>query len=151
METVVIIFIYIAGVFAAIALSIYMWADELDGKEELITFFSILSWVFVAIVLLAFIMRTMWEDVIKHPFVWFYNKCKERLKKKKKINGYVAKDKDGSLWFHYIKPHRENNIEKTWWGSNDKAFEIYKRDFAEFDDLTWENEPIEVELIINKI
>jgi predicted membrane protein len=147
MEALVIIFYYIVGVFAAIALSTYLWADELDGKEEVVTFFCLFSWVFV----LAIIMGVTWICVIKYPFVRFYNKCKERSKKKMKINGYVAKDKDGSLWFHYIKPHRENDIEKTWWGSNDKAFEIYKWDFAEFDDLTWENEPIEVELIINKI
>ena len=84
MEALVIIFIYIVGVFTAIMLSIYLWADELDGYEELIAFFCMLSWAFVAIALLAFIMRTMREDVIKYPFVWFYNKCKERFKNKRK-------------------------------------------------------------------
>jgi hypothetical protein len=68
-----------------------------------------------------------------------------------KFNGYVARDKNNSLWFHYIKPHRENDIEKTWWGSNDKSFEIFNWDFPEFNDLTWEDEPVEVEFMINKI
>ena len=39
--------------------------------------------------------------------------------------GYVARALDGSLWFHYCKPHLENEIEKEWWGSNDKTFKIY--------------------------
>ena len=30
-----------------------------------------------------------------------------------KIEGYVARDNDDSLWFHFTKPHRENDIEKT--------------------------------------
>lgn len=84
MGILIIVLIYIIGVFVTIALTAYLWADELDGNEEVVAFFSILSWVFVAIVLLAFIMRTMWEDVIKYPFVWFYNKCKERFKNKRK-------------------------------------------------------------------
>ena len=81
----IIILIYITGVFAAIALSTYLWADELnDDDEEFVAFFSMLSWVFVAAVLLAFIIAAMWECVIKYPFVWFYNKCKERFKNKRK-------------------------------------------------------------------
>lgn len=84
MEILVISLIYIAGVFAAIALSTYLWADELDGNEEFVVFFSILSWVFIAAILLIFITAIMWLYVIKYPFVWFYNKCKERFKNKKK-------------------------------------------------------------------
>ena len=69
-----------------------------------------------------------------------------------KIKGYVARDKDGSIWFHYTKPHRENDIEKTWWGSNDKSFEIYDFDFPEYADLTWEeSEPVEVELTLKRL
>ena len=80
----IIILIYITGIFAAIALSTYLWADEIDGNEEFVAFFSMLSWVFVAAVLLVFITAAMWICVIKYPFVWFYNKCKERFKNKKK-------------------------------------------------------------------
>ena len=66
------------------------------------------------------------------------------------LKGYVARDKDGSLWFHYCRPHRENDIEKTWWGSNDKSFRIYDFDFPEFNDLTWEGKPCKVELKIER-
>ena len=68
----------------------------------------------------------------------------------KTFKGYVARDLDGSIWFHYRKPHRENDIEKTWWGSNDKSFRIYDFDFPQFKDLTWEGEPCEVELTIKR-
>ena len=74
--------------------------------------------------------------------------CKDIVK----IKGYVAMDKDGSIWFHYTKPHRENDIEKTWRGSNDKSFEIYDFDFLEYTDLTWEeSEPVEVELTLKRL
>ena len=66
------------------------------------------------------------------------------------MKGYVARDKDGSLWFHYEKPHLENDIEKTWWGSNDKSFEIFRWDFPEFDDLTFDGGPVEVEMSIKR-
>lgn len=65
------------------------------------------------------------------------------------INGYVARDKDGSLWFHYKEPHKENDIEETWWGSNDKTFEIFDSDFPQFKDLRWPQEPVKVQLTIH--
>ena len=67
------------------------------------------------------------------------------------FKGYVARDKDNSLWFHYKKPKRENDIEKTWWGSNDKSFRIYDFDFPEFADLTWEGKPVKVEFEIKRL
>ena len=66
------------------------------------------------------------------------------------MKGYVARDKDGTLWFHYVEPHRENDIKETWWGSNDKEFRIFDFDFPEFKDLTWEGEPVEVEFNIQR-
>ena len=63
------------------------------------------------------------------------------------INGYVARDKDGTLGFCYYKPHRENEIEQTWWGSCDADFDIWNETLEEpFKDLTWEDEPVEVTL-----
>ena len=63
------------------------------------------------------------------------------------INGYVARDKDGTLRFCYHKPHRENQIEQTWWGSCDADFDIWNETLEEsFKDLTWEDEPVEVVL-----
>ena len=66
------------------------------------------------------------------------------------MKGYITKDKDNSLWFHYIEPHRMNDIEETWWGSNDWSFELDPEKFPEFDNLKWEDEPVEVELTITK-
>jgi hypothetical protein len=66
------------------------------------------------------------------------------------IKGYVARDKNGDIWFHYYKPKRENDIEKTWWGSSDKQFKIYDFDFPEYKDLKWEDEPVEVELTLKR-
>jgi hypothetical protein len=51
------------------------------------------------------------------------------------IKGFVARDKNGDIWFHYYKPKRENDLEKTWWGSSDKQFRIYDFDFPEYKDL----------------
>jgi hypothetical protein len=86
-EILVIALIYIVGIFAALALITYVWNDSfcLDGNEDLVVIFSTLSWLFVALVLLIFITSKVWSYTVKHPFVlypfiWFYNKCKERFK-----------------------------------------------------------------------
>lgn len=61
------------------------------------------------------------------------------------INGYVARDKDGTLRFCYHKPRRENQIEQTWWGSCDADFDIWNEELEKpFEDLTWDDEPVEV-------
>lgn len=67
------------------------------------------------------------------------------------IDGYVARDKNGDLYFHYIKPHRENEFELTWWGSTDANFWISDDDFPEFKDLKWEDEPLKVRIAIKKV
>ena len=62
------------------------------------------------------------------------------------INGYVARDKDGTLRFCYHKP------QQTWWGSCDADFDIWNETLEEsFKDLTWEDEPVEVILTLNKL
>lgn len=68
------------------------------------------------------------------------------------IKGYVARDLDGTLRFCYYKPRRENEIEKTWWGSCDADFDIYDDTLDSlFKDLTWDDEPVEVELTIKRL
>lgn len=68
----------------------------------------------------------------------------------KTIKGYVGRDKDGfTLRFCHYKPRRENEIEQTWWGSCDADFDIWSSDLRElFKDLTWDDEPVEVELTL---
>lgn len=84
MGILIIILIYIVGVFAAIALTAYLWADEVDGNEELVMFFSILSWVFVVGTLLMYIVSILLSYVFAPIFFWFYNKCRESFKNKRK-------------------------------------------------------------------
>jgi hypothetical protein len=68
------------------------------------------------------------------------------------INGYVARDKDGTLRFCYHKPRRENQIEQTWWGSCDADFDIWNEALEKpFEDLTWDDEPVEVTLTLSKL
>ena len=68
------------------------------------------------------------------------------------INGYVARDEDGTLRFCYHKPKRENQIEQTWWGSCDADFDIWNEDLEKpFEDLTWDDEPVEVTLTIKRL
>ena len=69
-----------------------------------------------------------------------------------KTKGWVARNKDESLVFCYHKPHRENSITQEWWGSCDADFRIYDDAIDEqFKDLSWEDEPREVELFIKPI
>lgn len=84
MGILIIILIYIVGVFASIALTAYLWADEVDGNEELVMFFSILSWVFVVGTLLMYIVNIVLSYIFTPIFFWFYNKCRERFKNKRK-------------------------------------------------------------------
>lgn len=72
--------------------------------------------------------------------------------KKKSINRvhfYVARDKDGSLWLYAGKPFRYEDYfcasaEKkvmvlSWYG-----FEVFGLNKNDFDNLKWEDEPVEV-------
>lgn len=58
---------------------------------------------------------------------------------------YVARDKDGTLWLYSEKPHREENY-GVWYSDRVNIMEINSE---EFPQLKWEDEPIEVKLIIS--
>lgn len=62
-----------------------------------------------------------------------------------KIKGWVARDSDGSLTLCKVKPLRWNN--DCWVG----AEEYFPLSRTLFPELTFESEPIEVELTIKKI
>lgn len=66
------------------------------------------------------------------------------------MKGYVARDKNNSLWFHYVKPRKRLGNEQDYWISNDWEMELDPSCFPEFDDLVFEDEPVEVELTITK-
>lgn len=67
------------------------------------------------------------------------------------MKGYVARDLNESLWFHYTKPKRAKALEREmYWESDDKSFQIHDSDFPEFKDLKWQDKPIAVGFDIHK-
>jgi len=67
------------------------------------------------------------------------------------MTGYVARDLNTSLWFHFSKPKRKEVLTTVmFWESDDKAFQIYDSDFPEFKNLKWEDKPVKVEFNIHK-
>lgn len=73
------------------------------------------------------------------------------MTKEATIKGYVGRDKDHNLRFCYYKPTRQNEIEQTQWGSCDADFDIWNKNLSSlFEDLTWEDELVEVELTLKR-
>lgn len=65
-----------------------------------------------------------------------------------KIKGWVARDKSGTLFFfQQTKPNRHENGD--YWVGDGHSFVLMNE--ALCSKLTWEDEPIEVELTIKKI
>lgn len=64
------------------------------------------------------------------------------------MQGYVARDPDGRLSFFLNRPIR--NI-YGWWQSSKFREREHELPESAFPALTWDDEPIEVELIINPI
>ena len=85
------------------------------------------------------------DDCARH----FYN-CGAAQTVNAAVEGWVARDLDGSLWFHYHKPHLENELEQTWWGSSDNSFRLYEPIHPGFENVTFEGGPIKTKLIIVK-
>jgi hypothetical protein len=63
--------------------------------------------------------------------------------------GWVARDPDGSIWFHYKKPHLMTS-ETQWWESNDMAFQLYDS-YTDFRNVTFEMGPMEIKLTLEQI
>lgn len=61
------------------------------------------------------------------------------------IKGWVARDKEGYLVLHYKEPHRTLGNTKWYSAQSQKSL---PRD--SFPDLTWDDDPLEVELIIKR-
>ena len=61
----------------------------------------------------------------------------------------VARDPDGSLWFHYKEPHLMTS-ETQWWESNDMAFQLYDS-YTDFRNVTFEGGPVEIKLTLEQI
>ena len=64
--------------------------------------------------------------------------------------GYIARDENKSLWFHYVKPHRQKACELGYWESDERVFQVYDSDFPEFKELKWQDNPARVGFQIHK-
>ena len=67
---------------------------------------------------------------------------------KKKINAWIARDKDGTILPYKVPPQRDELI-GCWVGEVPRIFnENLSKQIA--NQLTWESEPIEVEIIVRR-
>ena len=60
------------------------------------------------------------------------------------MKGYIARDKNGSLYIHPTMPVYDEDNE--WWWSNGNAFAIRDEWFEGTEDIKFDNSPIEIEL-----
>lgn len=62
---------------------------------------------------------------------------------------FVARDSDGLLYLYENRPYRrkDGRVDEWLWRYNEKHMQL---DYKLFLDLGWEDEPIEVELIVKK-
>ena len=67
-----------------------------------------------------------------------------------KIKGWVARDECG-LWLYREKPYRVEGTFCSHWTDKNGPNSEFPLDINIFSELTWEDEPIEVELTIKKI
>lgn len=65
------------------------------------------------------------------------------------IQGWMGRDKDGFISLFLYRPDRVIHDDLGYWGYDDNRYEI---DIPQslFPDLTWDDEPIEVEIIIKR-
>ena len=62
--------------------------------------------------------------------------------------GYVAKDKDEYIYLHIDKPTYDDKLEG--WYSDPEMIDITGQ-FHEFDDMSFKDEPIKVEIKLEKV
>ena len=62
---------------------------------------------------------------------------------------WIARDSNNTLWFHTLKPQLEHHPKRDldYWVSRGDYYEV-DQDF--FPEVTFENSPMEVELVIKK-
>lgn len=79
-----------------------------------------------------------------------YIKALKEIESLPKIKGWVVRDECG-LWFYREKPYKvEGTFYSHWTDKNGPNSELPLDDNL-FPELTWEDKPIEVELIIRKV
>lgn len=67
---------------------------------------------------------------------------------KNKVHFYVARDKSGELYLWFRKPYRSIerwvNIDHSWIVACSFEFNHYGLNYKDYDNLKWEDEPLEV-------
>lgn len=75
------------------------------------------------------------------------------VKQKNKVQFYVARDMNGELWLYIGKPVRTiNEFLACNYGkaiTSSKYFSKYGLNENDYDNLTWEDEPVEVFYLLN--
>ena len=64
-----------------------------------------------------------------------------------KLKGWIAMDKDDRVYLHPVKPYRHLGFD-WWWNETGSVFKVEQ---SLFTTLTWEDEPIEVEIEIKEV
>lgn len=86
--------------------------------------------------------------------VYFSMEEEEEEKDAPKVHGWVAVDKDSvgnrRVTFFPLKPVRDELTDFHYWASR-RPFDVLPLSSTAFPDMTWEDEPIEVELIVREI
>lgn len=80
-NTLLIILIYITGVFVSIAVATWLWRQENEYDTRIAAMLSIFSWMFIVSLLFMLIAFVVWNYIIKYPFVGFYNWCNKKFRK----------------------------------------------------------------------
>lgn len=69
----------------------------------------------------------------------------------KPLKRYVAKDKDDGYYYHTLKPNRFNCEGIEYWVSRGIRYRIPdSMAWDMFGDLKWEDDPIEIEVLIRR-
>ena len=66
-----------------------------------------------------------------------------------KLKGWLTRDADGELYFYENKPQRA--LDAFWLGSPREVFISLGESYDGFPEITWESDPVGVELEIRKI
>lgn len=90
-----------------------------------------------------------WDEVettAKNEFLRGRKECAEEYESLPKVHGWVARDHSGIPKIHEYKPYRNENC--GIWDNIDAKIVIPR---SLFPEITWESEPIEVELLVRRV
>lgn len=79
----------------------------------------------------------------------YYQRKIKLAKPRNNVHFYVARHKDGSLWLYIGKPYWCKGAKRCYTtGNSSLEFEDYGLNMNDYDNLKWEDDPVEV--FVNK-